>query len=274
MGYVEVLPTQAGGMLRDLYIAGFQLGMSSRGWATLKEEDGYIRIQDDFELITFDFVSDPSTEGAYLRPLQRRYERLRTPIDIQATYREFMRHTTAGVAHLKKLEKARGDAAPADLEPANGEGETETVRALAARAASISGQKTHSHAPSQRSYPPPPTLVACEASKTAPGGNGSRLTTPSSSRRTSAADARPGTPTRRTEPRARVEGSHRRDERVRTTLPDGVGIVPVKKNGWLRFSTSNKVAPRLHTPALSLRESWIRLRPQEKDSRGELNATI
>ena len=51
MGYVEELPTQAGGMLRDLYIAGFQLGMSSRGWATLKEEDGYIVIQEDFELI-------------------------------------------------------------------------------------------------------------------------------------------------------------------------------------------------------------------------------
>ena len=79
MGYVEVLPTQAGGMLRDLYIAGFQLGMSSRGWATLKEKDGYICIQDDFELITFDFVSDPSTEGAYLRPLQRTYEQLRPP---------------------------------------------------------------------------------------------------------------------------------------------------------------------------------------------------
>ena len=78
MGYVEVLPTQAGGMLRDLYIAGFQLGMPSR-WATLKEKDGYICIQDDFELITFDFVSDPSTEGAYLRPLQRDLRAAQTP---------------------------------------------------------------------------------------------------------------------------------------------------------------------------------------------------
>jgi hypothetical protein len=33
-----------------------------------------VYIQDDFELVTFDFVSDPSTEGAYLRPLQRPYE--------------------------------------------------------------------------------------------------------------------------------------------------------------------------------------------------------
>ena len=93
MGFVEVLPTPAGSMLRDLYRAGFQLGMSSRGWATLKETDGFIYIQEDFELITFDFVSDPSTEGAYLRPLQRRFEKLQAPIDINSTFRSFMKHS-------------------------------------------------------------------------------------------------------------------------------------------------------------------------------------
>mmetsp|Transcript_17086 Transcript_17086/g.54522 ORF Transcript_17086/g.54522 Transcript_17086/m.54522 type:complete len:306 (-) Transcript_17086:115-1032(-) len=56
-------------MLKDLYLAGCRLGMSSRGWATLKEKDGCVFIQDDFELITFDFVSDPSTDGAYLEPV-------------------------------------------------------------------------------------------------------------------------------------------------------------------------------------------------------------
>lgn len=70
VGYVEVLPTPAGAMLKDLYLAGCRLGMSSRGWATLKEKDGCVYIQDDFELITFDFVSDPSTEGAFLLPVQ------------------------------------------------------------------------------------------------------------------------------------------------------------------------------------------------------------
>jgi len=72
MGYVEVLPTPAGCTLRDFYLAGARLGMSSRGWATLKEEDGALLIQNDFELITFDFVSDPSTEGAFLLPVQER----------------------------------------------------------------------------------------------------------------------------------------------------------------------------------------------------------
>mmetsp|Transcript_1518 Transcript_1518/g.1727 ORF Transcript_1518/g.1727 Transcript_1518/m.1727 type:complete len:360 (-) Transcript_1518:514-1593(-) len=73
-GYVEVLPTPAGAMLKDLYLAGCRLGMSSRGWATLKEKDGCVYIQDDFELITFDFVSDPSTEGAYLLPVQEKID--------------------------------------------------------------------------------------------------------------------------------------------------------------------------------------------------------
>eukprot|EP00959_Pyramimonas_sp_CCMP1952_P057085 1191722-Pyramimonas_sp.AAC.1 len=51
VGYVEVLSTPAGSMLKDLYLSGCQLGMSSRGWATLKAKDGMVYIQEDFELI-------------------------------------------------------------------------------------------------------------------------------------------------------------------------------------------------------------------------------
>ena len=100
MGYVEVLPTHAGVMLRDLYVAGNRLGMSSRGWATLAEKDGYVYIQEDFELITFDFVSDPSTDGAYLRPVQRKFEGLKKQIDIKAAYDSFMAQC-AGKAIIK-----------------------------------------------------------------------------------------------------------------------------------------------------------------------------
>lgn len=100
MGYVEVLPTHAGTMLRDLYVAGNRLGMSSRGWATLSEKDGYVYIQEDFELITFDFVSDPSTDGAYLRPVQRKFEGLKKQIDIKAAYDSFMAQC-AGKAIIK-----------------------------------------------------------------------------------------------------------------------------------------------------------------------------
>ena len=154
MGYVEVLPTQAGGMLRDLYIAGFQLGMSSRGWATLKEKDGYICIQDDFELITFDFVSDPSTEGAYLRPLQRTYERLRPPIDVDATYHAFMRNCKAGKAYLA----SRADeapASPATPAPASPPAAPATMRA----ASDVGREQEHAR------VTPAATLVTCEDSR-------------------------------------------------------------------------------------------------------------
>jgi hypothetical protein len=53
IGYVEVLSTPAGSMLKDLYLTGCRLGMSSRGWATLKEKDGLVFIEEDFELITY-----------------------------------------------------------------------------------------------------------------------------------------------------------------------------------------------------------------------------
>lgn len=78
VGAVEVLPTPAGRMLLDLYLAGYKLGVSSRGWATLKKVENVEYIQDDFELVTFDFVSDPSTSGAYLDPVEGKYK---PPVD-------------------------------------------------------------------------------------------------------------------------------------------------------------------------------------------------
>ncbi len=52
MGAIEVLPTPAGKILIDLFKSGCQVGVSSRGWASLREQNGCITIQDDFELIT------------------------------------------------------------------------------------------------------------------------------------------------------------------------------------------------------------------------------
>lgn len=79
VGVVEVLPTAKGEELMEYFNSGRKLGVSSRGWATLEDSgDGTgIYIQDDFELITFDFVSDPSTEGAFLTPIPIRYKNLR-----------------------------------------------------------------------------------------------------------------------------------------------------------------------------------------------------
>jgi len=67
MGKIEVLGTPSGRILKDLIKAGVKLGISSRGLGTVKESQGYVMVEDDFQLICFDIVSEPSTPGAYLK---------------------------------------------------------------------------------------------------------------------------------------------------------------------------------------------------------------
>jgi len=69
MGKIEVLNTPSGRILKDLVKAGVKLGISSRGLGTVKEGmGGTVMVEDDFQLICFDIVSEPSTPGAYLAP--------------------------------------------------------------------------------------------------------------------------------------------------------------------------------------------------------------
>ena len=70
VGTVEVLGTPAGNILKELFKSGIKLGISSRGLGSVKEmnEDDSVEVQPDFELIAFDFVSNPSTHGAFLSP--------------------------------------------------------------------------------------------------------------------------------------------------------------------------------------------------------------
>lgn len=58
--------TDAGRKLKGLLAAGFTLGISSRGVGSVKSRNNQDIVQEDFELIAFDFVSSPSTPGAYL----------------------------------------------------------------------------------------------------------------------------------------------------------------------------------------------------------------
>jgi len=58
--------TDAGRTLKGLLKAGFMLGISSRGVGSVKSRNDEDVVQEDFELIAFDFVSSPSTPGAYL----------------------------------------------------------------------------------------------------------------------------------------------------------------------------------------------------------------
>lgn len=70
IGTVEILPTPSGNILKSLLQSGIKLGISSRGMGTVKElSEGTSEVQDDYELIAFDFVSDPSVQGAFMYPV-------------------------------------------------------------------------------------------------------------------------------------------------------------------------------------------------------------
>jgi len=66
MGKIEVLDTPSGGILKALVKSGVKLGISSRGMGSTSQKDGVTMVEDDYQLICFDIVSEPSTPGAYL----------------------------------------------------------------------------------------------------------------------------------------------------------------------------------------------------------------
>ena len=88
IGTVEVLGTPAGNILKELFKAGIKLGISSRGLGseeTVTEEGSELddipaqEVQPDFELIAFDFVSNPSTQGAFMFPMKESVNKERAP---------------------------------------------------------------------------------------------------------------------------------------------------------------------------------------------------
>jgi len=68
MGKIEVLDTPSGKILKELVKSGIKLGISSRGLGSVKQKKEGTIVEDDFQLICFDMVSEPSTPGAYLSP--------------------------------------------------------------------------------------------------------------------------------------------------------------------------------------------------------------
>mgnify|MGYP003650800644 FL=1 len=68
MGKIQVLNTPSGQVLKELVNAGVKLGISSRGMGSVHESNGDTIVEDDFQLICFDMVSEPSTVGAFMTP--------------------------------------------------------------------------------------------------------------------------------------------------------------------------------------------------------------
>ena len=79
-GEVEILSTPAGNILKELFRNGITVGISSRGMGSVQESgNGTVEVQDDFELLCFDFVSTPSTHGAFMSPMGINEGKIRIP---------------------------------------------------------------------------------------------------------------------------------------------------------------------------------------------------
>jgi hypothetical protein len=65
-GVIELLNTPSGQILQSLVESGVTLGISSRGVGTTRQDSGATIVQEDFQLICFDMVSEPSTPGAFM----------------------------------------------------------------------------------------------------------------------------------------------------------------------------------------------------------------
>ena len=83
-GTFEILSTPAGNILKELFRNGITVGVSSRGMGSVEEgvsEEGEptVTVQDDFELLCWDFVSTPSTHGAYVSPDSLNENKIKLP---------------------------------------------------------------------------------------------------------------------------------------------------------------------------------------------------
>ena len=70
MGKIEILPTPSGQILKELVKSGVTVGVSSRGMGSLKDVGGLMEVQDDFELLCWDFVSTPSNPDSFMHALR------------------------------------------------------------------------------------------------------------------------------------------------------------------------------------------------------------
>ena len=100
MGTVEVLSTPSGNILKELFKSGIKLGISSRGLGSVEPiqedeqgegEEDTVEVQPDFELIAFDFVSNPSTHGAFMHPVNESVKQQTPENNIERIVNSIMR---------------------------------------------------------------------------------------------------------------------------------------------------------------------------------------
>ena len=71
LGVIEILPTPSGNIVKELIKNGVTVGVSSRGMGSLEQNGGVMEVQDDFELLCWDFVSTPSNPGSFMQEVIR-----------------------------------------------------------------------------------------------------------------------------------------------------------------------------------------------------------
>jgi len=79
IGKIELLPTPSGNILKALIDSGVTCGVSSRGMGSLEQNGELMEVQDDFELLCWDFVSTPSNPGSYMKTLKESKEQIINP---------------------------------------------------------------------------------------------------------------------------------------------------------------------------------------------------
>jgi len=79
IGKIEILPTPSGNILKALLENNITVGVSSRGMGSLEDRNGVLEVQDDFELLCWDFVSTPSNPGSYMHVIKEGMEQTINP---------------------------------------------------------------------------------------------------------------------------------------------------------------------------------------------------
>jgi len=101
VGTCEILTTPSGNILRELFKNGIKLGISSRGLGSVEmvqeaNGDTVSKVGDDFELIAFDFVSNPSTHGAFLHPMNESVDKQGRTCGVYCRAEDIINHIIRG----------------------------------------------------------------------------------------------------------------------------------------------------------------------------------
>jgi hypothetical protein len=81
MGKIEILPTPSGNILKALLLAGITVGISSRAMGSVKQIGETVEVQDDLDIVCWDFVSTPSTQGAFMEIVNESLNHNQTKLD-------------------------------------------------------------------------------------------------------------------------------------------------------------------------------------------------